>query len=98
MAAMKHLLDTGQKVRIAFIERPILTPDSLVAAQAAVAARRQGDKYLPFHFPLMATSGELPKERILDIPKTSGLDTARLATDMAGTAPLPSSQQTTPPP
>jgi len=39
LGAMRHLLDPGQKVRIAFIERPILTPDSLLAAQAAVAAQ-----------------------------------------------------------
>src|SRR6266849_5966493 len=48
MTAMKHLIDGGAKIRVAFIERPILTPDSLVAAQAAVASRRQGDKYVPF--------------------------------------------------
>jgi protein-disulfide isomerase len=93
MAAMKHLLDTGQKVRIAFIERPILTPDSLWAAQAAVAARRQGEKYLPFHFALMATAGELPKDRILDIAKSVGLDTARLEKDMADPAVLDSIKQ-----
>ena len=86
MAAMKHLLDTGQKVRIAFIERPILTPDSLWAAQAAVAARRQGEKYVPFHFALMQTAGELPKERILDIAKGVGIDTAKLEKDMADPA------------
>jgi len=93
MAAMKHLLDSGQKVRIAFIERPILTPDSLVAAQAAVAARRQGDKYVPFHFALMATSGELSKDRILEIAKSVGLDTARLEKDMADPAVLDSVKQ-----
>ncbi len=93
MAAMKHLLDTGQKVRIAFIERPILTPDSLVAAQAAVASRRQGDKYVPFHFALMATSGELSKDRILDIAKSVGLDVVRLEKDMADPAVLDSVKQ-----
>jgi len=93
MAAMKHLLDTGQKVRIAFIERPILTPDSLVAAQAAVASRRQGDKYVPFHFALMATSGELSKDRILDIAKGVGLDVVRLEKDMADPAVLDSVKQ-----
>jgi len=86
MAAMKHLLDGNSKVRVAFIERPILTADSVVAAQAAVAARRQGDKYLPFHFALMATAGELPKDRILDIAKSVGLDTVKLEKDMADPA------------
>src|SRR5579872_7153867 len=62
LAAMKHLVAAGKNIRVAFIERPILTPDSLWAAQAAVAARRQPDKYVPFHFALMATSGELTKD------------------------------------
>ena len=90
MAAMRHLIDGNSKVRVAFIERPILTADSVVAAQAAVAARRQGDKYVPFHFALMATTGELPKERILDIAKSVGLDTAKLEKDMADPAVLDS--------
>ncbi len=90
MAAMHHLIDGNSKVRVAFIERPILTADSVVAAQAAVAARRQGDKYVPFHFALMATTGELPKERILDIAKSVGLDTAKLEKDMADPAVLDS--------
>jgi protein-disulfide isomerase len=89
LAAMEHLA-TDKNIRIAFVERPILTPDSLVAAQAAVAARRQGDKYVPFHFALMATTGELPKDRILDIAKSVGLDTARLEKDMADPAVLDS--------
>jgi protein-disulfide isomerase len=90
MTAMKHLIDGGAKIRIAFIERPILTPDSLWAAQAAVASRRQGDKYVPFHFALMATSGELAKDRILDIAKSVGLDVAKLEKDMADPAVLDS--------
>jgi len=90
MAAMKHLIDGNSKVRVAFIERPILTADSMVAAQAAVAARRQGDKYVPFHFALMATAGELPKDRILDIAKSVGLDVAKLEKDMTDPAVLES--------
>ena len=86
MAAMRHLIDGNSKVRVAFIERPILTADSVVAAQAAVAARRQGDKYVPFHFALMATTGDLPKDRILDIAKSVGLDVAKLEKDMADPA------------
>jgi protein-disulfide isomerase len=88
MAAVHHLLDKGGNVRVAFIERPILTPDSVTAAIAAVAARRQPDKYVPFHFALMATEGSLPKERILDIAKSVGIDTAKLEKDMADPAVL----------
>jgi protein-disulfide isomerase len=81
-AAMEHLFASGQNVRVAFIEHPILTPDSVIAARAAVASRRQGDKYLKYHFALMATTGELPKERVLEIAKTVGLDADKLSKDM----------------
>ncbi len=83
LGAVQKLVDSGVKVRVAFIERPILTPDSHMAALAAVASRKQDGKYLPFHLALMATNGELPKERILDIAKTVGLDVVKLEKDMA---------------
>lgn len=95
LGAVRSLIDSGLNVRVAFIERPILTPDSHVAAQAAVAARRQEGKYLPFHSALMETTGELSKERILDIAKSVGLDTARLERDMADPAVTESLQQST---
>jgi protein-disulfide isomerase len=93
LLAMQHLLASGQDVRVAFIEHPILTPDSVIAARAAVAARRQGGKYVPFHFALMASAGELPKERILDIAKTVGLDVGKLAKDMDDPAVIESVKQ-----
>jgi protein-disulfide isomerase len=86
LGAMKSLSAKNKDVRIAYVERPILTADSMVAARAAVASRRQPGKYVPFHFALMATNGELPKERILDIAKTVGIDTAKLEKDMADPA------------
>lgn len=82
MTIVKKLIETNKNIRIALIEFPILTPDSVVAAKAAMAARRQDGKYLPFHFALMATTGALPKERILDVAKQAGLDVARLQKDM----------------
>ena len=75
LSAVKSLMDSGIKVRVAFIERPILTPDSHLAALAAVASRKQEGKYLPFHLALMETTGEFTKERIADIARTVGLDT-----------------------
>ena len=95
LAAVKSLLDSGMNVRVAFIERPILTPDSQLAARAAVAARRQEGKYVPFHLALMATDGAFTKERILDIAKTVGLDTARLERDMEDPAVADSIAQST---
>jgi protein-disulfide isomerase len=95
LGAVKSLIDSGMKVRVAFIERPILTPDSHMAALAAVASRRQEGKYIPFHLALMEASGELSKERILDIAKSVGLDTARLQRDMADPAVMDSITQST---
>jgi protein-disulfide isomerase len=85
LPAVKAILARGN-VRFAFVEYPILTAESLVAAQAAVAARRQsGPKYLAFHFALMNTSGALPRERLLEIARGVGLDIARLQRDMQDT-------------
>ena len=95
LGAVKSLIDSGMNVRVAFIERPILTPDSHLAARAAVAARRQEGKYLPFHLALMETTGEFSKERILDIAKSVGLDIAQLERDMADPATAESIAQST---
>ncbi len=77
-----HKVVADNKARVVFIEHPILTPDSLVAARVAVAARRQKDKYVPFHFALMEANGDLPLDRILDIARKNGLDTDQLKKDM----------------
>ena len=95
VGAVQALIDSGLKVRVALIERPILSPDSHVAARAAVAARRQDGKYLPFHRALMDSTGELSRDRIFDIAKTVGLDTARLERDMADPAVEESVKQST---
>ncbi|MGQ0741732.1 MAG: DsbA family protein [Alphaproteobacteria bacterium] len=81
LPAMQKLV-TDNQVRVAFVEHPILTTDSVVAARAAVAARQQTGKYVPFHFALMKSSGDLPLERILQIAEASGLDVAKLQKDM----------------
>jgi protein-disulfide isomerase len=82
LPAIKSIIARGD-VRFALIEYPILSAESLVAAQAAVAARRQsGPKYLAFHFALMSATGNLPRERILEIARSVGLDIARLQRDM----------------
>jgi protein-disulfide isomerase len=95
LGAVQALIDSGLNVRVAFIERPILTPDSHVAARAAIASRRQDGKYLPFHRALMESTGELSRDRIFDIAKTVGLDTAQLERDMTDPAVEESVKQST---
>jgi len=79
---VKKLMKERKDVRFAFIEFPILTESSDFAARAALAARRQNGKYLPFHFALMEADGDLPPERVYDIAESIGLDVARLKSDM----------------
>ena len=82
LPAMKAVLADRPDVRFAFVEYPILTDDSLVAARAAVASRRQAGMYMPFHLALMETQGDLPLERILSIAESVGIDVAQLQVDM----------------
>jgi protein-disulfide isomerase len=82
LPAVKSALAADTDVKFAFVEYPILTEDSLVAARAAVAARRQPGMYLPLHLALMETQGDLPLERILSIAETVGIDIGQLQNDM----------------
>ena len=72
-------------VRIVYKDLPILGPDSLIAAQAALAAQNQG-AYQSFHHSLLASAVELNKKAILDLAAHAGLDVARLEKDMASPA------------
>jgi protein-disulfide isomerase len=82
LPAVKSALASGADMKFAFVEYPILTEDSLVAATAAVASRRQPGMYTPFHLALMETQGDLPIERILSIAESVGIDVAQLQIDM----------------
>ena len=83
LPAMKSVLEANPDVKFAFVEYPILTEDSLVAARAAIASRRQPGMYMPFHIALMETQGDLPLARILSIAESVGIDVAQLESDMA---------------
>jgi len=74
----QHKNDT----RFAFIEFPIKGPDSTFAARVALAARKQGDKYLALHFALMAEQDRVDTNLILVDAQKAGLDMNRLAADM----------------
>lgn len=73
------------KVKIVYKEFPILSPASIIAAKAALAAQLQ-DKYAPVHAALMAATGKLDHDRIIAIAKEAGADTDRLAKDMESPA------------
>ena len=75
--------DSG--LRVVYKEFPILGPNSVVTAKAALAADRQG-RYVAFHDALMQEKGVADEASALRIAAEIGLDTARLKTDMADPA------------
>lgn len=75
------LLDQDGGVRMVMKEFPILGPDSMIAAQAALAAREQG-LYEEFHFAMMGSSGSLDEARIFELAERVGLDVELLQLDM----------------
>lgn len=75
------MLKTDPKVKLVFKEWPILGPDSIVAARAALASRKQG-KYVDFHTAMMKATGRLTKNRIMAIATGVGLDPVKLEQDM----------------
>jgi protein-disulfide isomerase len=77
-------LASGRKARIVFKELPILGPESVTLARAALAAHKQGlDRYLKFHEAAMA-SHETPTMEVIErLAGQAGLDVARLKADLA---------------
>ena len=70
------------KVRLLYKEFPILGPESVFAARAALAAARQG-KYLEFHDALMTAKDRITDDLTLKTAQRVGLDVERLKKDMA---------------
>lgn len=78
------IIESDPGVRVVYKEFPVLGPDSVVAARAALASRKQDpDKYFAFHNAMMSSRGRLTEPRIMDIAAEIGFDTERLKTDMA---------------
>ena len=78
---LETLLAENGDLRLAFKEFPILGPESMLAARAALASRAQG-LYEPFHWALMGTDGPFDLDHILGVARSVGLDDERLARDM----------------
>lgn len=70
------------KVKVMFKELPILGPESVFAARAALAAHRQG-KYIEYHLALMRTRERLNEEVTVRIAQGVGIDLEKLRKDMA---------------
>lgn len=80
-ADLMDAVDKDGGIRLVFKEFPILGPDSLIAARAALAAAAQ-DRYRDFHLALMTTPGQLDEATVLALASDIGLDVNRLRKDM----------------
>jgi protein-disulfide isomerase len=79
--SMQALLQEDPDLRVVFKDLPVLGPDSVRAARAALASGLQ-EGYVPFHFALMAAD-DLSIEGIRAAAVSVGLDPDRLEKDMA---------------
>lgn len=84
--AMDWVIETqakyGDKVRVVFVDFPVLGDASLEAAQAVLAAGKQ-DKYFTLHQALMRHQGPLTPTAIDAIARQAGVDVAKMRKDMA---------------
>jgi protein-disulfide isomerase len=82
LSSMQALMEEDQELRVAFKELPVLGEDSVRAARAALASRKQDESlYLDFHLALMSAK-DLSAEGISTIAERIGFDPTQLAKDM----------------
>lgn len=80
-----HLIGSEPDLRLVEKVIPVLGPNSVIDAQAIVAAGLQ-NKYIPFQKALMTDSATPSMERIRQIAQNIGLDADRLLKDMKSPA------------
>jgi len=80
--AIEALVAQDPKLRFVYKEFPVLGPESVTAARAALAARQQG-KYDLLHRALMALKGQINEAAVFKVASSVGLDVERLKRDMA---------------
>lgn len=78
---MDQAVADDPQLKIVYKEFPILGPDSLFAAKAALAADKQG-KYAAFHKALYGARTRVTEAAVLKVAGEVGLDVERMKTDM----------------
>ena len=79
---LQALIKEDPNLKVIMKEFPILSPQSLEGAKAAIAAAKQG-KYEDFHFALMQNPGDLGERHLRRIAKQVGADPDLLIEEMA---------------
>jgi protein-disulfide isomerase len=75
------LVESDPRIRLVHKQFPVLGPDSVIAARAALAARAQG-KYLALHRALMSAAEPFTAQALDKLALEAGLDLDRLRADM----------------
>ncbi len=75
------VLSEDKKINFVFVEFPILSQQSYIAAKAALASKKQ-DLYNKFHLSLMKIKGRVSEEKVFITAKEVGLDLDQLKIDM----------------
>ncbi len=78
---LKDVVAADGNIRLIMKEFPILGPQSIKAARAALAVARQG-KYEAFHWALMVEPGDMTDPHIRKVARGVGVDVDRMMTDM----------------
>ena len=79
--SLEAMMKQDPKLRLVYKEFPILGPESVTAAHAALAAQRQG-KYDAFHEAMMEARGSITDDTVYRIAGSVGLDVEKLKGDM----------------
>ncbi|HEY1877832.1 MAG TPA: DsbA family protein [Rhizomicrobium sp.] len=90
LPAVKRFYDAHKNdTRFSFIEFPIADlhgQSALLAARASLAARRQPEHYMDFHFTILGEEGQVTEEMIYADAAKSGMDVGKLKSDMTDPA------------
>jgi protein-disulfide isomerase len=78
---IKEVVAADGNIRLVMKEFPILGPQSIKAARAALAVAKQG-KYEEFHWALMTEPGDMSDPHIRQIARTVGVDVNLMLKDM----------------
>lgn len=78
---VEQLVKSDPNIRRVYKEWPILGPNSVLAARAAIASRKQG-KYLAFHKVMMESNSTFGESAIMGMAESVGIDPAKLRRDM----------------
>lgn len=81
---VQRILEDDDSIRYVFKEYPILGPESVVAARAALAAwKLDEDSYYGFHTAMMASKGPLTNTKVMRFAAESGYDVKLLQAGMS---------------